>query len=59
MIVKCLCEHEDQDRFYGKGNRVANQTTNPEKVRCTVCRSEINVKTQTVTSIKEGAKNKK
>jgi len=41
-IVKCSCEHEFQDKKYGKGMRVFNETakTNPTVWRCTVCGKE-------------------
>lgn len=48
MIVSCKCRHDYQDKKYGKGKRVANQTLrsltdgkNPlpkdRAFRCTVC----------------------
>ena len=42
-IIKCTCKNEQQDKMYGKGNRVANQTKNSDgKVfRCTVCAKEV------------------
>lgn len=51
MIVNCgTCKpHSFQDERYGPRKRVANETKDPEKVRCTVCKSLINPKTQTVT----------
>lgn len=36
-IVKCTCQHEWQDKQYGKGNRVMNKTTKLDEYRCTVC----------------------
>jgi len=41
-IIKCRCNHEFQDKRYGKGNRIHNQTTksNGRIYRCTVCRNE-------------------
>jgi len=41
-IQKCSCEHEMQDKMYGKGNRVKNQTVkgNGTIYRCTVCLKE-------------------
>jgi hypothetical protein len=41
-IVTCSCKHEYQDKTYGKGRRVANQTTKDggKVYRCTVCRAE-------------------
>lgn len=39
--VACKCTHEQQDKMYGKGVRVANATAKQDKdfitVRCTVC----------------------
>jgi len=51
-IVACKCSHEFQDRVYGRGARVANDTqksksTDKVVVRCTVCKEEHEVsKTQ-------------
>ena len=43
-IIKCNCEHEGQDKMYGKGNRVANEVVSKsgtKKIyRCTVCGKE-------------------
>lgn len=37
-IFKCNCEHEYQDKKYGKGNRVFNSKKGtPLEYRCTVC----------------------
>lgn len=44
-VVPCKCSHEFQDKRYGKGNRVANETAkqnhkdNWAEVRCTVCKA--------------------
>lgn len=39
--VQCSCEHEQQDKLYGKNVRLANATAKRDKdttdVRCTVC----------------------
>lgn len=35
-ILKCNCEHEDQDQMYGKGMRVHNVNSKGEAF-CTVC----------------------
>lgn len=47
-IVKCSCNHEFQDKQYGKGNRVANHApakgAKPNRYRCTVCQKEHDVK---------------
>jgi hypothetical protein len=42
MIKQCKCQHQEQDRINGKGNRVYNPTTKPKKDggvehRCSVC----------------------
>jgi len=41
-VFPCSCTHIYQDRKYGKGKRVHNQTTKDNKVgwRCTVCSKE-------------------
>jgi hypothetical protein len=42
-IMGCRCEHEYQDKRYGKGMRVFNFATNAQELkgaegwRCTVC----------------------
>jgi hypothetical protein len=47
MIRKCTCKHESQDSIHGKYmrvfNRIKGNTKDDYKVRCTVCRKEINV----------------
>ena len=43
MIVKCLCQHESQDKIHGPQNRVMNQTKDPSRVRCTVCKTLVSV----------------
>lgn len=35
-LVKCTCTHADQDKMYGQGNRMANETRSSQ-LRCTVC----------------------
>lgn len=42
MILKCSCQHTEQDRLHGSGNRVANYCPDPSgaKYRCTVCKKE-------------------
>jgi len=40
-IIKCTCSHSFQDKRYGKGKRVHNETA--KGWRCTVC-SNHNVK---------------
>jgi len=41
MIMRCSCEHEFQDRLYGKGMRVFNQikrsASHSNHARCSVC----------------------
>jgi hypothetical protein len=40
LILPCLCEHEDQDKMYGKGRRVHNRVDGKGRVlgyACTVC----------------------
>mgnify|MGYP001585273454 CR=1 FL=1 len=46
MILQCNCQHAEQDKLYGKGNRVHNPAL-PAKLkqgehwyRCTVCKKE-------------------
>ena len=34
--VKCSCNHKFQDKMYGQGNRMANETRAGQH-RCTVC----------------------
>jgi hypothetical protein len=38
-VQSCSCKHNDQDRMYGKGKRLHNQTrgNNRSEWRCTVC----------------------
>lgn len=43
MIVKCICPNKSQDELHGQGNRVANPTKDPTKVRCTSCKTLITV----------------
>ncbi len=40
MILNCSCNHEGQDKLYGKGRRVFNETKKPDTYRCTVCKVE-------------------
>jgi len=41
MIIKCTCNHEQQDEMYGKFSRVHNpikkSPNQPQEYRCTVC----------------------
>lgn len=41
MILPCTCRNEYQDRLYGAGRRVHNETKTPpampRQYRCTVC----------------------
>ena len=36
-IKKCKCKHEYQDKRYGKGMRLHNETVKDKGWRCTVC----------------------
>jgi hypothetical protein len=40
-VMKCTCQHEDQDEIHGKGRRVFNslpkEKDRPQEYRCTVC----------------------
>ena len=43
VILRCSCEHEYQDRVYGKGARVHNamkKKSGKITYRCTVCGAE-------------------
>lgn len=42
MIYECVCQHEYQDKLYGKGRRVWNPLGVQGKsgIRCTVCKRE-------------------
>jgi transposase-like protein len=43
-IIKCSCQHKDQDKFHGKGHRVCNMLSNGQ-FKCTVCgRTHGNIK---------------
>jgi hypothetical protein len=41
MVIKCTCNHEQQDEMYGKFSRVHNpikkSPNQPQEYRCTVC----------------------
>jgi hypothetical protein len=39
-IKKCTCEHETQDKWYGKGMRVFNLRESKKTWLCTVCSRE-------------------
>ena len=39
-IMACDCEHEFQDKTYGKGRRVYNHAPSVSGYRCTVCLNE-------------------
>jgi len=45
VIVKCKCQHEFQDKHYGKGNRVHNVGGTKQTItgRCTICQDEKNI----------------
>ena len=34
--IRCSCQHEQQDKMYGKGVRVHNLSMNKTKAKCTV-----------------------
>lgn len=53
MIMKCDCEHEFQDKVYGKGNRVHNYRDKDNNYICTVCGS---IKTASGTKQSKGNK---
>ena len=36
-VMKCYCESKFQDKEYGKGNRVYNETAKDGNCKCTVC----------------------
>ena len=36
-IMACDCQHESQDKLYGKGMRLWNQLGDSDSYRCTVC----------------------
>lgn len=44
-VLKCVCESSFQDKTYGKGMRLMNQTSkgNKDKItyRCTICKKEV------------------
>lgn len=43
MIIKCTCEHKQQDKLHGDKNRVYNKRAGAkdkrEEYRCTVCKT--------------------
>ncbi len=43
-VLPCSCQHDFQDKKYGKGKRLMNLTIkrNPTVWRCTVCGKERN-----------------
>ena len=36
-IKLCTCEHEEQDKLYGKGKRLCNPKDKKDEYKCTVC----------------------
>jgi len=41
QLIKCSCDHEFQDKTYGKGMRQHNSRTSKENLHtCTVCGKE-------------------
>lgn len=55
MIIRCTCVHSEKDRLHGFGHRVANLIKAVDKVRCTVCKTEVNINSpmQTVATKKK------
>jgi len=52
-IRKCVCKNESQDKLHGNGNRVMNIAGAPgkvDKLRCTVCLKEYDVRSATVST---------
>ena len=43
-VIQCVCKHEEQDKLYGKGLRLANSCKEKKGAgnewRCTVCKKE-------------------
>ena len=42
-VISCTCQHEYQDKVYGKNKRLANKTqkgNQKDTYRCTVCGKE-------------------
>ena len=37
-VKKCICQHSEQDKLYGKSNRLMNPSN--KGFRCTVCGKE-------------------
>lgn len=44
QLIKCTCSHVEQDRMYGMGVRVGNETRSAQ-YRCTVCGNLVGTKT--------------
>jgi len=44
QLIKCTCSHVEQDRLYGSGVRVGNETRSSQ-FRCTVCSNLVGTKT--------------
>jgi len=42
QILTCTCQHDFQDKRYGKGKRVHNPCKKGNAIRCTVCGNEKN-----------------
>lgn len=42
MIKSCNCEHQAQDKLYGKGQRLHNVGKAGKETRCTVCGKKTN-----------------
>ena len=56
MILKCICAHPAQDKIHGAQNRVANQTKDPTKAKCTVCGTLIKINNVVITKEKKNKK---
>jgi len=41
-IINCTCDHDFQDRMYGRKKRVGNMTRTEGEARCTVCEKTSN-----------------
>ena len=41
VIKQCTCDHEFQDKIYGKKMRVCNTLDKSTRARCTVCKKEL------------------
>jgi len=44
IVLNCSCQHEFQDKEYGKGRRLFSLKIKGGKAKCTVCGKEVNNK---------------